>query len=89
MKKRLKKNDVSDARYLLEALTEYTDDPQADWYREQLEDFINRVESELFPQDYSRKMDRLRDRMDSIRNQLEESHAATNTEGRGQHRREA
>lgn len=89
MKKRLKKNDVSDARHLLEALFDYTDDPQASWYWGQLEDFINRVESELFPQDHSRKMDRLRDRMNSIRNQLEESHAATNTEGRGQHRREA
>lgn len=80
MIKTLRKNDVSDARYLLDALFEYTDDPQANWYFCQLLEFINRTESELFPDQYHKKMNRLRNRMNRIRNHIEEYSATSEEE---------
>ena len=78
--KSLKKHDINDARHLVQRLYELTSEerPEADWYANRLDEFITSCEKELFPEEYSRKMDKLRNRMSRIRGMV---NAATEEEG--------
>lgn len=78
--KSLKKHDINDARHLVQRLYELTSEefPEADWYADRLDEFIASCEKELFPEEYSRKMDKLRNRMSRIRGMV---NAATEEEG--------
>lgn len=74
--------EIEDARLLVQCLFEMTDpsNSEADEAADRLDEFINKIEGELFPDTRSGTMSRLRNRMTDIRKKVQD--AATQEESR-------